>query len=336
MSETAFIERGCTPSLWQAETKSQPGSASPPRRDCSTRVGRPRSRYARRAARVSGWRATSRVLPPLPRRKRMRDRSKSRSSRRRSRTLEFLAAVVLRIETIARSRRSSGRSPAQPASSARMSSSVALFVGVSSDGRSGLSAARRRDRRNGLSPRRPSSTSQITNERKGRTYALTLFADRVWTGACRRDRPSASGAPRQTPLTLGRTRRYLPEPAQPLRETRAELDAEVEMLLLEPGGAEAEDRPAAADLVERRGHLRHEGRVADRIRPDHEPNPDALGRSRPGRDRQPSLEDGTVRVADDRVEVVPRPQRRIPLTIGAAATRPDARSIEVKCVRGAA
>src|SRR5450756_1003556 len=61
MSEAAFIERGCTPSLWQAETKSQPGSASPPRRDCSTRVGRPRSRYARRAARVSGWRATSRA-----------------------------------------------------------------------------------------------------------------------------------------------------------------------------------------------------------------------------------------------------------------------------------
>src|SRR5674476_299780 len=244
------------------------------------------------ATRLSGWRATSSVLPPLPRRKRMRDRSKSRSSSRRRRTLELRAAVVLRIEVIARSRRSSGRSPAQPASRARISSSVALFVGVSSEGRSGLRAARRRDRRNGLSARRPSSTSQIASERKGRTYALMLFADRVWTGACRSDRPSASGVPRQTPLTLGRTRRYLPEPAQPLRETRAELDAEVEMLLLEPGGAEAEDRPAAADLVERRGHLRHEGRVADRIRPDHEPNPDALGRGRPGRDRQPTLEDG--------------------------------------------
>src|SRR5450759_2096162 len=103
-------------------------------------------------------------------------------------------------------------------------------------------------------------------------------------------------------------RQRLPEPAQPLRKTRAELDAEVEMLLLEPGGAKAEDRPAAADLVERRGHLRHEGRVADRIRPDHETDPDALGRGRPGGDRQPSLEDGAVRVADDRVEVVPRPQ----------------------------
>jgi len=31
MSETALMERGCTPSLWQAETKSQPGSASPVR-----------------------------------------------------------------------------------------------------------------------------------------------------------------------------------------------------------------------------------------------------------------------------------------------------------------
>src|SRR5450759_3598238 len=93
------------------------------------------------AARVSGWRATSRVLAPFARRKRMSARSKSRSSRHSSRTLEFLAAVVLRIEVIARSRRSSGRSPAQPASSARISSSVALFVGVSSDGRSGLRAA---------------------------------------------------------------------------------------------------------------------------------------------------------------------------------------------------
>jgi len=89
--------------------------------------------------------------------------SKSRSSRRRRRTLELRAAVVLRIETIARSRRSSGRSPAQPASRARISSSVALFVGVSSDGRSGLRAARRRDRRNGFIPRRPSSTSQIAS-----------------------------------------------------------------------------------------------------------------------------------------------------------------------------
>ena len=90
-----------------------------------------------------------------------------------------------------------------------MSSSVALFVGVSSDGRRGLSAARRRDRRNGSEARRPSSTSQITRERRGRTYALTLFADRVWSGARRRrDRPSASAPPRQTPLTLGRTRKY--------------------------------------------------------------------------------------------------------------------------------
>jgi|NGEPerStandDraft_6_1074524.scaffolds.fasta_scaffold09735_5 hypothetical protein len=39
MSETAFIESGCTPSLWQAETKSQPGSASPAALACSTKGG---------------------------------------------------------------------------------------------------------------------------------------------------------------------------------------------------------------------------------------------------------------------------------------------------------
>ena len=47
------------------------------------------------------------------------------------------AAVVMRIDTIARSRWSMGRSPAQPRSSACRSSSVAPLVGVSSDGRSG-------------------------------------------------------------------------------------------------------------------------------------------------------------------------------------------------------
>ena len=76
---------------------------------------------------------------------------------------------LLSCDPFRRSRRSSGRSPAQPASRARMSSSVALFVGVSSEGRRGLRAARRRERRNGSQARRPSSTSQITRERKGRT-----------------------------------------------------------------------------------------------------------------------------------------------------------------------
>ena len=88
---------------------------------------------------------------------------------RSRRTLELRAAVVTRIETIAGSRRSRGRSPAQPRSRARRSSSVALLVGVSSDGSRGLSEARRRDRRNGLTPSRPSSTSQIASERNGRT-----------------------------------------------------------------------------------------------------------------------------------------------------------------------
>jgi hypothetical protein len=44
------------------------------------------------------------------------------------------AVVVTRTDTIARSRRSSVRSPRHPRSSVRRSSSVALFVGVSCDG----------------------------------------------------------------------------------------------------------------------------------------------------------------------------------------------------------
>ena len=76
------------------------------------------------------------------------------------------------------------------------------------------------------------------------------------------------------------------------------------------GAADAEDRPAAADVVEGRRHLGHEGRVAERVGPDHEPDPDALGRLGPGRQGQPALEDRPVRVADDRVEVIPRPEAR--------------------------
>ena len=51
----------------------------------------------------------------------------------------------------------------------------------------------------------PSDGQLAARERRGLMYALMEFADRVWTGAWRRDSPSASGAPRQTPLTLGRT-----------------------------------------------------------------------------------------------------------------------------------
>ena len=44
---------------------------------------------------------------------------------------------------------------------------------------------------------------------------------------------------------------------------------------LEPGAADAEDGPAVADVVERRRELRGEPGVAERVRADHQPEPDA-------------------------------------------------------------
>src|SRR5665811_1329098 len=111
----------------------------------------------------------------------MRARSKSTSSTRRSRTPELRAAVVLRIETIARSRRSSGRSPWQPCSRACKSASVALFVGVSSAGRSGLSAARRSRRRAALNPLLPAEETP--------TKSATLADLQALEHGCHGDRP---------------------------------------------------------------------------------------------------------------------------------------------------
>ena len=58
--------------------------------------------------------------------------------------------------------------------------------------------------------------------------------------------------------------------------------------------ADAEDRPAVRDVVEGRRHLGGERRLAERVRPDHQPDPDLLGRLRPGGERQPALEDRPV------------------------------------------
>ena len=102
-------------------------------------------------------------------------------------------------------------------------------------------------------------------------------------------------------------RERLAEPAQALREAASELEPERLVLLLEPGRADAEDRPAVGDVVKGRGHLRGEGRLAERIGPDHQADPDPFSRLRPGRERQPGLEHRSARAALDRVEVIPRP-----------------------------
>ena len=89
--------------------------------------------------------------------------------------------------------------------------------------------------------------------------------------------------------------------------------------VLEPGAADAEDRASAGDVVEGRRHLRGERRLAERVRPDHQSDPDPLRGLGPGGQRQPALEDRTVGAADDRVEVVPRPERVVAEAVGAAA-----------------
>ena len=98
------------------------------------------------------------------------------------------------------------------------------------------------------------------------------------------------------------------EPVEPLAEAAPELDAVGGVLGLHPRAADAEDRPAVADVIERRGGLGDEPGVAERVGADQQAEPGLLGLARPGVEQRPALEDRLVRVAEDRVEVVPRPE----------------------------
>ena len=76
-----------------------------------------------------------------------------------------------------------------------------------------------------------------------------------------------------------------------------------------------EDRPAVADVVERGGGLGDEPRIAERVGADEQAEPGPLGLARPGVEQRPALEDRLVRVAEDRVQVVPRPEVGVAETI---------------------
>ena len=80
-----------------------------------------------------------------------------------------------------------------------------------------------------------------------------------------------------------------------------------------------EDGPPVAHVVERRGHLRGEGRVSERVRPDHQAERDPRRDPGPARQDHVALEDRPAPVALDRVEVVPGPQRVIAELVGALA-----------------
>ena len=72
----------------------------------------------------------------------------------------------------------------------------------------------------------------------------------------------------------------LVEPVEALAEAGPEVDAVRGVLRLHPGAAEAEDRPAAGDVVERRGELGHEPRVAERVGADEQADLRLLRRHR--------------------------------------------------------
>ena len=104
----------------------------------------------------------------------------------------------------------------------------------------------------------------------------------------------------------------------------SELDSQPLVLGLEPGAADPEDRAPVADVIEGGDHLRHRRRVAERVRTDHQPDRGALGGLGPGCQGHVGLEDRSVVVADDRVEVIPGPQG-----VEAEAVGPDARLAQV-------
>src|SRR4029079_15852805 len=98
-----------------------------------------------------------------------------------------------------------------------------------------------------------------------------------------------------------------------------EVDAEGGVLQLEPRPADAGNRPAAADVIDRRQRLHCQARVPERVRPDEQTQPDSRRRLGEGRERRVALDDRLVRVAEDRVDVVPCPERVEAQLLGAGA-----------------
>src|SRR5439155_8817609 len=98
------------------------------------------------------------------------------------------------------------------------------------------------------------------------------------------------------------------EPVEALAKARAEVDAVLLVLELEPRAADAEDPPAVADVVESRGHLRHEPGIAERVGTDEQAEARLLRGHRPRGEGRPPFDDRLIRVAEDRVDVVPGPE----------------------------
>ena len=86
---------------------------------------------------------------------------------------------------------------------------------------------------------------------------------------------------------------------------RAELVAVLVVVLLEPAGADAEDEPAAADVVDGAGHVGEQVGVAVAVARDERADLDPVGLLGPRAEHRPALEVLAVGVAVQGVEVVP-------------------------------
>ena len=119
----------------------------------------------------------------------------------------------------------------------------------------------------------------------------------------------------------------LVEPVEPLARAAEELDAEAVVLALEPGAADAEHGPAARDVVERRGELGGQPRVAERVRADHQPEPDPRRHGAEPGQHAPALEDRLLPRPEDGHQVVPRPDRVPARRLGGEGRIAEARPV---------
>ena len=99
----------------------------------------------------------------------------------------------------------------------------------------------------------------------------------------------------------------LVQPVEPLAVPGEEVDAVGVVLALEPRATDAEDGPPARQVVERRGQLGRVARVAERVRADHEPEPDARRDRGEARQDAPALEDRLLPRPEDGHQVIPCP-----------------------------
>ncbi len=94
-----------------------------------------------------------------------------------------------------------------------------------------------------------------------------------------------------------------------LAESVAKIEAERLVLPFEPRRTDAQYRSAAGEVVEGRCQLGREPRVPEGVGAHHETQPGPTGQGGQSSQDAPAFEDGLIRRAEDRVEMVPRPDR---------------------------